>query len=167
MLLEDNTHDSKLSDPLYALKCKQLYSILKHVCAGGIALPKVNRHCHTMDGHLAWQDLCGFFYAKGNLQEYTKACLQQILALTLTTNSVAGVATYISKFEDLALKLEEAGQPITDLQKVTYFLNGIKDRNFNSYITLCHAQEYDYDKCSKGASQRGREHQEHGQRGGN
>ena len=48
---------------------------------GGIALPKVNRHRRMMDRHLAWQDLCGFYYAKGNLQEYAKACLQQILAL--------------------------------------------------------------------------------------
>ena len=150
LLVEDETHEQKRQDnPAYVLKCRQLYSILKHVCAGGIALPKVNLYQCTMDGHLAWQKLINHYYARGNLQEYAKACLQQILGLTLTINTVAGVDTYISNFEDLALKLEEAGQPITDLQKVTYFLNGIKDRNFNSYITLCHAQEYDYDKCSK------------------
>ena len=62
---------------------------------------------------------------KETFQEYAKSCLQQLLRLTLTSNSIQEADTYISKFEDLALKLEETKQPISDLQKTTYFLNGI------------------------------------------
>ena len=76
LLVENSNHKSDLAnDPKYATKCSQLYSILKHACAGGIALSKVNTFCNTKDGYLAWQQLCSHYYAKGDVQSYIKTCL--------------------------------------------------------------------------------------------
>ena len=60
------------------------------------------------------------------------------MKLTLTANSVRGIDTYSSKFKDLCLKLEESGN--LDLQKVTIFLDGIKDYNYSAYNTVCYSE---------------------------
>ena len=48
---------------------RTVFNILKHVLAGGLALPKVNQFKLTQDGQGAWKKLNEDFYAKGNVQE--------------------------------------------------------------------------------------------------
>ena len=77
VLAEDPNHHSWfLNDLDYASKCVQLYTILKHICTGGLALPKVSAYQNTKDGHSAWLKLCTHYYAKGDVQSYAKACLE-------------------------------------------------------------------------------------------
>ena len=135
------------SDPIYASKCHQLYSILKHACAGGIALSKINAFKHTKDGHQAWQKLMDHYYANGNIQEYIRTYHELLIQHVLTSNNVNGVDTYVSKFEEYCLKLEEVGSPIPDIQKVSYFLNGIQDNCFHTVKTICRSNNYGYEKC--------------------
>ena len=75
-------------------------------------LPKINKFKSTKDGYLAWQKLYKHYYARGNVHSYAKSCLEQLMKLSLTASSVGGVDTYISKFEDLCLKLEECGNSL-------------------------------------------------------
>ena len=43
LLNENHNHKSQImSEPVYASQYHQLYSILKHICARGIVLPKMN-----------------------------------------------------------------------------------------------------------------------------
>ena len=44
-------------------------------------------------------------------------------------------------------KLAEIGQPVSDTQKKTFFLNGIKDKNYTAMKSLCSAQQYTFEKC--------------------
>ena len=99
------------------------------------------------DGYLAWQKLVNYYHAKGNKRAYAKACLSNILSLYLDPNSPGGVDKYISDFESLLLKLQEAGDPVSDNQQVTMFLENIRDRNYNAFKTLCTAEDYSFDKC--------------------
>ena len=113
-----------------------------------MALPKINAFKSTKDGHSAWMKLNKHYYAKSNKQAFANMCLQKLMDLKLDSNSIGGPEQYISNYEDLLLKLEEAGDPLTEGQKKTFFLAGIKDRNYAAYKTLCGAQpEYDFDKC--------------------
>ena len=74
----------------YQEKCHQLYSILKHSCAVGQALPKVNAFKKMKDRYSAWQKLCEHYYAKGNVQSYTKINLHKLVNLKLEPNSFGG-----------------------------------------------------------------------------
>ena len=148
LLKENPKHSSRFStDPNYAHQCHQLYSILKNCCAGGLALPKVNEYKASKDGYLSWQRLCRHYYAKGNVQSYVMSCYEQLQKLALTPNSHGGIDTYISKFEDLTLKIEEAGSKIDSAWKTSMFLSGIKDRNYLTFKFTCQTNGYDYDRC--------------------
>lgn len=71
----------------------------------------------------------------------------KLVNLKLDPHSIGGADKYISKYEDLLLKLEEAGDLLSDSQKTTMFLDGIYDRNYDAHKTLCTAEDYDFDKC--------------------
>jgi hypothetical protein len=129
LLEEDIDHEDKYAnDPDYRNKCSTLYSILKNSCAGGHALPKINKFKTIKNGHLAWREMCNSYYAMGDKEDYSAGCLADIMSLTLQPNSSGGAALYCSKWEDLDLKLEEAGHPLDPMQKKTFFLHGIKER---------------------------------------
>ena len=148
LLEEDKDHESKMtSDSSYKSRCEKLFSILKHACAGGNAGPKVKMFQKEKDGYLAWQKLVKHYYAKGNIQTYANTCLTDLCNLRLEANSTGGAETYISQFEKYLLELEEAKEPVSEGQKVTFFLNGIKDPNYKAYKTICKAQNYNFEKC--------------------
>ena len=51
LLIEDKEHQEKIeSDPNYKEKCSTLFSILKHSCAGGLAMPNVKEFAKGKDG---------------------------------------------------------------------------------------------------------------------
>ena len=69
---------------------------------------------NTKNGHSTWLKLCSQqYYAKADVQSYAKACLEQLVKLSLVSNIVGGADSYISKFEELCIKLEEAGSPLS------------------------------------------------------
>ena len=54
--------------------------------------------------------------------------------------------TYLGKFEELSQELALHRDPLNEAQKITMFLNGIKDRKYSHLKTLCHTENYNYDK---------------------
>ena len=54
---------------------------------------------------------------------------------------------YISEHQRLNQKLDKAKRPLTDEQKTTFFLSGIKDRAYQACKSLCNAQQYNFEKC--------------------
>ena len=100
-----------------------------------------------MDGYLAWQDLVNFYFAKGNVDAYATTNIAEIAKLQLDFNTAGGMEHYIAKFEEYVTNLEEVGQPMSDLLKRTFFLNGIKDSYYKPVKTVCEAQQYTLEKC--------------------
>jgi hypothetical protein len=118
---------------------------LKNSCASGLALPKVNTYKSSKDGYSAFQALYKHFYAQGDKQQYANSCLEKIVSLSLLPNSVGGIDAYLSKFEELLLELQDT-DPLTEGQKKTFLLNGIKDPIYNTVKTLCRSKAYDYER---------------------
>ena len=146
LLVENPEHEKLFKDNTsYQNDCKILYSILKNSCVSGLALPKVNAFKDSKDGYSAYQALHMHYYAKGNPQEYANSCLEKLISLSLTPNSPGGMDGYLSKFEALILELQDK-DPLTEGQKKTFLLNGVKDRNYNAIKTLCHSENYDFNK---------------------
>ena len=107
LLKERADHESRFStDTKYTEDCKVLFSVLKYVCASGTALPRVNTYNDTEDGYKAFRSLYEHNYAKGNIEEYGNACLEELMGLRLTYNSAGGMEAYLSKFEKLVLELQ-------------------------------------------------------------
>lgn len=88
LLIEDNEHQDKFyADPLYKEKCSTLFSILKHSCAGGLAMPNVKEFAKDKDGYKAWQKLYTTFNAKGNVQSYQTELLTKLVCIHLEPNT--------------------------------------------------------------------------------
>ena len=68
------------------------------------------------------------------------------MSLSLTPNSHGGMDTYLGKFEELSQELALHGDPLSEAQKITMFLNGIKDRKYTHLKTLCRTENYSYEK---------------------
>jgi hypothetical protein len=69
------------------------------------------------------------------------------MKLMLEYNSHQGFDRYASEFDVLCHRMKEAGRPISDDQKKTMFLVGIKDRRYESVVTVCEGDEMlDYQK---------------------
>jgi hypothetical protein len=148
LLIEDNEHQDKFyADPLYKEKCSTIFSILKHSCAGGLAMPNVKEFAKDKDGYKAWQKLYTTFNAKGNVQSYQTELLTKLVCLRLEPNAHGGPEGYISQYQDLIQQLEEAGEPLSKGQKTAFFLTGIQDPKYNAYKTVCKSCQYDFEKC--------------------
>ena len=131
VLKENEEHDKKFStDVKYKKTCATLYSILKRSCARGDGLPKITVYENEQDGYKAWRALYNHYYGKGNVKAYANQCLTEITKLKLEYNSPGGMEHYISKHQRLNQKLDKAKRPLTDEQKTTFFLSGIKDRAY-------------------------------------
>ena len=138
LLIEDKEHQEKIeSDPNYKEKCSTLFSILKHSCAGGLAMPNVKEFAKEKDGYKAWQKLYKTFNANGNVQSYQTELLTKLVCLRLERNTYGGSEGYISQYEDLIQNLEEAGEPLSSGQKTASFLSGFQDRKYDGYKTVC------------------------------
>ena len=59
------------------------------------------------------------------------------MELKLEYNSFGGMDKYISTFEDLCEKMEKAEEPLSKRQKHTFFLSGIKDRDYAAIKDTC------------------------------
>ena len=134
------------SEEDYQERCHQLYSILKHSCAVGQALPKVNTFKKKRMDILHGRNYVNTTIQK-EMSHPMQRCLCKLVNLKLKPNSFGGAEKYISEYEDILLKLEEAGDPLSDNQKTTMFLDGIYDRNYDAYKTLCKSEDYNFDKC--------------------
>jgi len=121
---------------------KMLYSILQAKTASGTALAKVKIYKPTKDGALAWLHMKNYYDQEGNKSLYGAKCLNEILGLRLEKSSQGGFDKYLSDFETLCTKLEEAGQGLKEDQKRTFFLSGIKDEDYDATIQIC--QDVDY-----------------------
>jgi len=148
LLIKEIEHQDKFdADPLYKEKCSTLFSILKHSCAGGLAMPNVKEFAKDKDGYKAWQKLYTTFNAKGNVQSYQTELLTKLVCLRLEPNTHGGPEGYISQYEDLIQQLEEAGEPLSKGQKTAFFLTGILDPKYDAYKTVCKSCQYDFEKC--------------------
>ena len=131
---EDEDNEAHLKkrkdDKKYDGKIRKLYAILKKVTAKGTAKALIKPFAKNADGALAWKALYMFYEQEGNKDLYGYDCLVELTNLTLDFNSFGGMDTYIHKFTLLCTKLEESDQPLTDKQKQTFFLKGIKDRDY-------------------------------------
>ena len=57
-----------------------------------------------------------------------------------------GMDTYLNKFEEYAQELAFHGKPLSEMQKITILLNSVKDCQYASLKTLCHSQNFNYEK---------------------
>ena len=148
LLTTDTLHQNKFAtDQDYKDKCETLFHLLNKSCAHGDAHSKVKKHEVTMDRYLAWQDLVNFYFTKGNVDAYVTTNIAKIVKLQLEFNTAGGMEHYIVKFKEYVTNLEEVGQPISNLLKHMFFLNGIKDPYYKPVMTVCKAQQYTLEKC--------------------
>ena len=125
---------------------KLLHAILLHFTFEGIALHQVKKYKDDADGHFAYKHFYNHYQGHGNKQQYYNTLLTKIMSLSLTPNSHGGMDTYLGKFEELSQELALHGDPLSQAQKITMFLNGIKDRKYSHLKTLCHTENYSYEK---------------------
>ena len=64
------------------------------------------------------------------------------MVLKLNKSMVFAVGTYISKFEGLSLKLEEAQETLLKSQAITLFLNRLVDSNSKAFKTMARAASH-------------------------
>ena len=122
--------DKQEDDPEYDLMVQKLYKILKIVTTKGTAKVKVRKFEQKKDGVLAYAYLRSYYDLDGDKELYGQAKLEDILELKLFYNSIGAFEKYESTFEDLCEKLESCDQGLTESQKHTFFLNGIKDDDY-------------------------------------
>ena len=157
LLDEDVEHEKKFKeDAAYHAKCVTFYSILKVVCQDGLASPQVELYDKEQDGYLAWRNLNNNNHHDGNIETYSSNVLTELLGLYLAYNTPGGIDRYLGRFEALELELKNS-DPLTERQKVTFLLNGIKDKSYDTIKTLARSENYSYAKCLVELRQRGRD----------
>jgi hypothetical protein len=65
-----------------------------------------------------------------------------LINLQLIYNSHGGFDTYESEFTRLTDLLEEAGEPVTDTAKKTFFMQGIKDNSYNASKEVAKGKDF-------------------------
>ena len=147
LLDKDPDHEEKFkTDTEHQEQCRYLYNILKVACADSLALPKIVKYKSNKDGYSAWQNLYQHYHAHGNADSHASAQLSEIKALRLFPNSPGGMDRFLGRFEFLALELQDK-DPLSENQKRIFLLEGVQDPHYKEIITLCRAQNYDYEKC--------------------
>ena len=128
-LLNDNpNHETQLlTDATYKSKVEDLYDILNKLCACGDASSMIEQHEVTQDGYRAWKELSTFYFAKGNIEAYVTNNISDMMKLHLEYNTPGGMEHYIACFEEAVNNLEEINQPMSEILKKTFFLQGIKN----------------------------------------
>jgi hypothetical protein len=72
------------------------------------------------------------------MDDYAADMLQKLTQVRLDCNTMGGMEGYISKFEEVVpVALEEARQPLTKVQKNTFFLHNIHDCDFSATKDIC------------------------------
>ena len=147
LLKDQPDHEERLNkDKDDASKNVLLHAILMHCTSDGLALHQVKKFESTADGHSAYRRLYEYYQGRGNKQQYSNALLTSIMSLSLTSNSHGGMDTYLNKFEEKAQELAFHGDPLSEAQKTTMLLNGVKDRQYTALKTMCRSQNFDYEK---------------------
>jgi hypothetical protein len=147
LLNEQPAHKSRVkAEPDYSRKNNLLHAILLHCTSEGIALHLVKKYEDDADGYLAYKHLYNHYQGHGNQQQYYNTLLTKIMSLSLTHTTHGGMDTYLGKFEELAQELALHGDPLSEAQKITMLLNGIKDRKYSHLKTLCRTENYSYNK---------------------
>jgi hypothetical protein len=138
-VLEEHTEKSDtLRDDTFKANSAFIYSVLKRNCAKGNAAVKIRKFANEANGYEAWRNLKNYYESHGSIDQYVADCTNEIYKLKLEWNSQAGFERYVSEFETLCLRLEEAKNPLTEIQKKTRFLSGINDKDYNEIIAICH-----------------------------
>jgi len=148
-LIEENPkhEDMMNTSTRYKERVNKFYNLLNKACASGNAHQKIKKYESMMDGYQAWKELVKYYFAKGNVEAYATTNMMDLANLSLDYNSPGGIKEYISKYQMAVNNLEEIQQPISDVLKKTFFLNGIKDPYYRSIKSICEAQCYDINKC--------------------
>jgi hypothetical protein len=148
LLKENPAHKTQLlSDSTYKESCELLYNLLNKAYARGDAHSKIKKYESTTDGYAAWHELVKYYFAKGNIEAYATNNISDMTKLRLDYNTPGGMEHYISRFEEAVNNLEEINQPMSEILKKTFFLQGIKDPYYRSIKTVCEAESHDLDKC--------------------
>jgi hypothetical protein len=113
-----------------------LYGLLKNKTAQGTATEIIKKSEATMDGGKCWYDLKRYYENKGNREAYVMSTQQALYELKLTHKSYGGVDKYISEFYKLVGMLCDAGEPLSESMKRTYFLAGIDDNSYSSLMDV-------------------------------
>ncbi len=115
-----------------------LFSALMKSCAGGTAASKIRKFIEQQDGQAAWNTLKDYYENEGNQEEYISDLTTQLANLHLEYNSHGGIDKYISDFENIVVKLEEAGEDLGDAFLKTTFIKGIHDKDYMHIKSMCH-----------------------------
>lgn len=146
LLEEHSDHEKRLEDDEeYKADCTALYSILKHSCAGGLAVHKVKKYKDSKDGYALYHDLRKSYYAHGHIEQYASNCLEKLLNLKLTRNFAGGMDAFLSKFQDLTLELETT-HPLSEAQKKTFLLGNFQDPAYSGIVEICKANRTSYEE---------------------
>ena len=148
IVLQDYKDDDPvLDDEAFKKHSAFIYSVLKRNCAKGTAAVKVRKFSEDNDGHRAWVAMKQYYESHGSVEQYVADCMTELAKLKLDYNSHMGFEKYVSDFETLCLRLEEAKDPLSDIQKKTRFLAGFNDRDYNEIVTICrHAKDMSFDE---------------------
>lgn len=140
---EVKTHlERRIQDTDYNKMVEDVHSILTQKSATGTAKVMVKAHNATKDGVLAWKDWCEYYDHAGNSATRGTALLGELSKLRLYNDSHGGFNKYQSDFEDRCLELEDMGQGLTGLQKKTFLIQGIQDRDYQGVKDSCDELDY-------------------------
>jgi hypothetical protein len=136
-----------MDDSTYDERVKDMYQILKKKTSKGIALSKIKKYGSTRDGALAWMGLKSFYNMEGNKISYAATCLNKMIALRLEYHAPGGMDWYICQYELLMTQLQECEDPLQDSMAKTFFLRGIKDKDYDITKGICADSNKDFTEC--------------------
>ncbi len=143
--MDDLEHQEKmLNNEEYQQQVKKFYKLLKTITASGTARGKIKKFEGKRDGVGAYAALKEYYDLDGDKRVYAQGQLHKIMLLELNYNSPGGFDKYLSLFEDLCERMVEAGEPLSESQKHTFFLNGIKDRDYDVIKDTCDDKDYNH-----------------------
>ena len=116
--------------------------MIKKVTDKESAKTKIRSHEATKDVVLAYSEMRYYYDLDGDKNIYGKTKIIDILSLKLHHNSPGGFDKYLSTFEELCNKLGACDQGLTDAQKHKFFLNEIKDEDFENIKDNCDKKSF-------------------------
>ncbi|CAB9504664.1 hypothetical protein SEMRO_204_G085980.1 [Seminavis robusta] len=132
-----------ISVPLYKTRNQEFYSILSKKLAKGNAASKVDAHLATMDGALVWKDMCDYYDFGGDKESRITSLIGDLTKHFLHPESHGGFDSYHNLFVEKCLELDNAGIKVPPAIQKTLFLEGIKDRAYESVKDSCTSIDYD------------------------
>ena len=138
-----NHLDRRDDDEEYAALVTKFYKVLKFITAKGTAKSKVRKFAKSKDGVLAYSYLRRYYDLDGDKLVYGTSVLNEVLQLELHYNSPGGFDSYLSKFEEYCTQLDDCDQGLSEQQKHTFFLSGIKDEDYTAIKDQCDKKSFD------------------------